>query len=251
VARYAWGPVDYHDLLRARLKRLAGWLTDRIPAARARGVVDTAPLLERAFAQLAGLGWVGKNSMLLDRDLGSWFFLAALLVDLELAYDPPYATDHCGTCTACLDRCPAGAFPKPYLLDARRCISYLTIEHRGSIPTALRGCVGDWLFGCDVCQEVCPWNNRVPASAEPDFGPWEEMNPVDLLPLFDLDDAAFRARFRKTALWRAKRRGLLRNAATVLGNQCAVIAIPTLKRGLTESDATVRAACRWALEQMC
>ena len=192
VSRYAWGD-DYHDLIRQRLNRLTEFLVREAPGSKARGVVDTAPLLEREFAQLAGLGWIGKNTLLLNKRLGSWFFLAALLTDLELEYDEPHAADHCGTCRACLDACPTQAFVAPYVLDARRCISYLTIELRESIPVELREGVGDWLFGCDVCQDVCPWNHRAPSSVEPAFQPSEGMNPVDVASLFALDDAAFRA----------------------------------------------------------
>ena len=248
VSRYAWGN-DYHDLIWDRLNQLAGFLQAQAPGAKARGVVDTAPLLEREFAQLAGLGWIGKNTLLLNKQLGSWFFLAALLTDLELEYDAPHETDHCGTCRACLDACPTDAFVAPYVLDARRCISYLTIELRESMPAELRGGVGDWLFGCDVCQDVCPWNHRAPLATEPAFAPSEGMNAVDLAGLFMLDDTAFRERFRHTPLWRAKRRGLLRNAAIVLGNRLHSAAIPALVRGLNDAEPLIRAACAWALRQ--
>jgi epoxyqueuosine reductase len=247
VSRYAWGDADYHDLIRRRLNLLAGHLRERVPTARVRGVVDTAPLLEREFAQLAGLGWVGKNTMLINRHQGSWFFLAALLTDLELSYDASPETDHCGTCRACLDACPTDAFPQPYVLNAARCISYLTIELRAAIPHELRPEIGDWLFGCDVCQDVCPWNGRSPLSREPEFEPRAGSNPIDLITLFDLDDATFRARFRRTPLWRPKRRGVLRNAAMVLGNQPAPAAVPALCRGLNDSEPLVRGACAWAL----
>jgi len=248
VSRYAWG-ADYHELIRGRLDTLADFLRARRPECKARGVVDTAPLLEREFAQLAGLGWVGKNTLLLNRDLGSWFFLAALLTDLELDYDAPHAADHCGTCRACLDACPTGAFPAPYVLDARRCISYLTIELRGPMPAELRRGVGDWLFGCDVCQDVCPWNHRAPTADEPAFQPADGMNPIALAQMFAWDDEAFRRRFRHTPLWRAKRRGLLRNAAIVLGNQRHEPAIEALARGLNDAEPLVRGACAWALRQ--
>jgi epoxyqueuosine reductase len=246
VSRYAWG-ADYHELIRRRLERLAEFLRGQVAGAAVRGVVDTAPLLEREFAQLAGLGWIGKNTLLLNKQFGSWFFLAALLTDVELDYDEPHAVDHCGTCRACLDACPTGAFVAPYVLDARRCISYLTIELKGSMPAELRPMLDDWLFGCDVCQDVCPWNQRAPMAGEPALSPAPEMNPVELAGLFALDDNAFRRRFRPTALWRAKRRGLLRNAATVLGNQRHPAALPALARGLCDDEPVVRAACAWAL----
>jgi epoxyqueuosine reductase len=251
VSRYAWSH-DYHELIWRRLDELAAWLSTQSMDCRVRGVVDTAPLLEREFAQLAGLGWVGKNTLLLNKDLGSWFFLAALLTDLELDYDAPYAADHCGTCTACLDACPTDAFVAPYVLDARKCISYLTIELRTQIPESLRAGVGEWLFGCDVCQDVCPWNTREHNAAhtdEPALQPVEGMNPIDLIALFDLDEEAFRRRFRHTPLWRAKRRGLLRNAAIVLGNRPADAAIPAFMKGLSDSEPLVREACAWALRQ--
>src|SRR5262245_54350600 len=152
VSRYAWGEADYHDLIHARLEQFANCLRDRAPEAGVRGVVDTAPLLERDFAQLAGLGWIGKNTLLLNRNEGSWFFLAALLTDIELAYDVPHETDHCGTCRACLDACPTDAFPQPYVLDASRCISYLTIELRDAVPSQSRSGIGDVLFCCDYGQ---------------------------------------------------------------------------------------------------
>jgi epoxyqueuosine reductase len=249
VSRYAWG-VDYHELIRGRLNELVAWLAHERPGAMARGVVDTAPLLEREFAQLAGLGWIGKNTLLLNKWTGSWFFLAALLTDQELDYDDPHSADHCGTCRACLDACPTGALVAPGVLDARRCISYLTIELRTDMPAELRSGVGDWLYGCDICQEVCPWNGRAPQSSEPDFAPLPGQDAPELAPLFSLDDAEFRARFRRSPLWRAKRRGLLRNAAIVLGNQRHAAALPALIRGLDDSEPLVRAACAWAIGQM-
>ena len=249
VSRYAWGN-DYHDVIRERLHQLADYLRVLVPGANARGVVDTAPLLERDFARLAGLGWIGKNTLLLNRDEGSWFFLAALLTDQLLTYDEPHDTDHCGTCRACLDACPTNAFVDEYVLDATRCISYLTIELRESIPRDLREGMGDWLFGCDVCQDVCPWNSKAPAVEEADFAPVDGMNPVELAALFDLDDEAFRSRFKHTPLWRPKRRGLLRNAAIVLGNQRAVAATDGLAKGLSDAEPLVRGACAWALGEL-
>ncbi len=246
ISRYAWG-TDYHTIIRDRLDALADWLRVEDPNVKVRGVVDTAPLLEREFAQLAGLGWIGKNTLLLNKQLGSWFFLAALLTDIELEYDAPHETDHCGTCRACLDACPTGAFVDAYVLDARRCISYLTIELRDHLPSDLRPGIGDWLFGCDVCQDVCPWNHRAPQSNEPRFQPLEGADPIQLAALFGLDDDAFRARFRDTPLWRAKRRGLLRNAAIVLGNRPHEMSLPALIRGLSDVEPLVRAACAWAI----
>ncbi len=246
VSRYAWGD-DYHDLVRARLQSLCDLCTAKVPTARVRGVIDTAPLLEREFAELAGLGWLGKNTLLLNKQAGSYFFLAALLTDLEMEYDSPHAADHCGTCRACLDACPTEAFVAPYVLDARRCISYLTIESREPIPRELRPGVGDWLFGCDVCQDVCPWNRHAPVVDEPQLQPHEAQTSLDLLPLFALDDASFRRRFRDTPLWRPKRRGILRNAAIVLGNRPNPQAISALTLGLNDEEPLVRGACAWAL----
>jgi epoxyqueuosine reductase len=246
VSRYAWGPADYHDVVHRRLQQLCLVARQLEPTARVRGVVDTAPLLEREFAQMAGLGWVGKNTMLLHRQVGSWFFLAAVLLDCELVYDEPFVSDHCGSCTACLDACPTAAFPEPYVLDATRCLSYLTIELRGRIDPGLRPLLGDWLFGCDVCQDVCPWNRKSTAG-EASFTPRADLNPVSLPPLFWLDDAAFRQYFRRTSLWRARRRGLLRNAAIVLGNSPSQAALPALVHGLHDPEALVRGAVAWAL----
>jgi epoxyqueuosine reductase len=250
VARYAWGYQDYHELIRERLDRLTDRVRALAPGAQVRGVVDTAPLLEHEFAQLAGLGWIGKNTLLLNKRAGSWFFLAALLTDQELVYDAPHEQDHCGTCRACLDACPTRAFPQPYVLDARRCISYLTIELRTAIPDELRSGIGNWLFGCDICQEVCPWNRQTQESGEPAFQPRHDGNPVDLIPLLALDDAAFRQRFRGTPLWRARRRGLLRNAAIVLGNSGCEAGRDALGRGLRDPEPLVRGACAWALGRL-
>ncbi len=247
VSRYAWGDVDYHDLIHARLNVLAESILEITPAAKVRGVVDTAPFLERDFAQMAGLGWIGKNTLLLNRQHGSWFFLAALLTDLVLEYDAVQETDHCGSCRACLDACPTAAFPQPYVLDASRCISYLTIELREAIPHALRAGLGNRVFGCDVCQEVCPWNSKAPVGTQAEFMPRPENDPIDLIALFELDDAAFRERFHKTPLWRPRRRGLLRNAAITLGNYPTPAAVPALTRGLNDDEPLIRGACAWAL----
>jgi epoxyqueuosine reductase len=246
VSRYAWGS-DYHDLIRDRLAELAALHQRLAPGAAVRGVVDTAPLLEREFAQLAGLGWIGKNTLLVNRRYGSWLFLAALLTSEVLEYDAPFEVDHCGTCRACLDACPTGALVAPHRLDAPRCISYLTIEARSPVPKHLRPRLDDWVFGCDRCQEVCPWNRHAPATNEAAFHPASGMNPLELVGLFALDDGAFRRRYGRTPLWRAKRRGLLRNAAIALGNRPHEAAIPSLVQGLADPEPLVRGACAWAL----
>jgi epoxyqueuosine reductase len=249
VARYAHG-ADYHDILRARLNRLLAWLQGEAPGCRGRGVVDTAPLLERDFARRAGLGWFGKNTMLLNKRLGSYFFLGGLLLDLDLTPDPPHETSHCGTCTACLEACPTQAFAGPGLLDSRRCISYLTIELRGPIPEQLREGLGDWVFGCDVCQEVCPWNRKAPPGREPALRPRPDLEAVDPAELLGLSSDDFRRRFRGTALTRAQRRGLLRNAALVLGNRGRADALPALERALNDPEPLVREAAEWAIARI-
>jgi epoxyqueuosine reductase len=232
------------------LHTLADFVRSHCPSSSVRGVVDTAPLLEREFAQMAGLGWAGKNTLLLHPQAGSYFFLAAILTDQELEYDPPFTAEHCGTCRACLDACPTQAFPQPYVLDARRCISYLTIELRGPIPLEMREGIGDWLFGCDICQEVCPWNSKAPISTINAFEPRSDLWSVELSELFFLTEDQFRARFRATPLWRAKRQGVLRNAAIVLGNQRAGNAVKALRVGLVDGDPVIREACAWALSRL-
>ena len=246
VARYARGD-DYHDLLRSRLNPLAAWLEARVPGGRARGVVDSAPLAERDFAWLAGLGWFGKNTMLIDPRAGSYFLLSALVTDVVLPPDAPLQTDHCGTCTACLDACPTGAFPAPRVLDASKCISAVTIEDHGPIAPAQREQLGDWIFGCDVCQEVCPWNRHAPGSAEPAFQPRGGQASLPLAELLALDERGFRTRFRGSPLLRAKRRGLLRSAAIVLGNRPHPPAFAALAAAVADDDAVIRAAAAWAL----
>lgn len=249
IARYAWGTADYHDVIHDRLKQLKQFVHSLDETINVRGVVDTAPLLEREFAALAGIGWKAKNTLLINRPAGSWFFLAALLLDAPLEYDSPVDTDHCGTCTACLDACPTHAFVGPNVLDATKCISYLTIEHRTAIPLELRPLMDDWILGCDVCQEVCPWNRKSPLSNEVAFEPLEAHNPLDLRSLFTLTDEQFRTRFRKTPLWRPKRRGILRNAAIALGNHPDGGNIDALSRGLVDPEPLVRGAAAWALGQ--
>ncbi len=218
IARYARLPADYHDLIRERLRRLADYLHQQRPGCRTRGIVDTAPLLERDFARRAGLGWIGKNTMLIHKRLGSWLFLAALLTDVELPSDAPQETAHCGTCTRCLEACPTDAFPQPYVLDATRCISYLTIELTGPIPADLQPPLGDWLFGCDICNDVCPWNRKAPETADPEFRPDAKREEVRAEDFLTMTPDEFAARFGHTPLARPGLEGMRRNAEIVLRN---------------------------------
>jgi len=213
VARYAWGR-DYHDVMAPRLQRLSAHLAEA-GGAESRGYVDTGPVLERDLAARAGLGWIGKNTMLLHPRLGSWFFLGVLLTTAELTHDAPLA-DRCGSCLACLDACPTGAFVAPYVLDARRCISYLTIEHRGEVDPGLQPGMAGWQFGCDVCQDVCPWNRKAPISDVADFRPEAPYPGAESIAA--MDDDQLRRRFAGTALLRAKPSGLRRNASIYRSN---------------------------------
>jgi len=213
VARYAWGR-DYHDVMTPRLAALGARLAE-VCGAVSKGYVDTGPVLERDLAASAGLGWIGKNTMLLHPDLGSWFLIGVLLTTAALDFDEPLP-DRCGTCRACLDACPTGAFVAPYVLDARRCISYLTIEHRGPIAPALEGELGAWEFGCDVCQDVCPWNRKSPVTREGAFLPSVPYPGAERLAA--MSDEELRARFAGTALLRSKPAGLRRNAAIARDN---------------------------------
>ena len=253
VARYAWG-LDYHEVVKPRLIELVRQL-ERIAGRelRARCFVDAVPLLERAAAERAGLGFFGKNTNLLQPRKGSWFFLAEILIDLELPVNPVSLKVSCGTCTRCLDQCPTRAFDGAYRLDSRLCISYLTIENRGAIPVELREGIGEWIFGCDVCQEVCPFN-RFSSNTQ-----WEELRPesgvgsrLDLVEVLSLrSEAAFKDRFRGTPLLRAKRSGLLRNGAVVAANVGCTEAVSLLEE-LSSSDPhpVVRSHSLWALSKL-
>jgi epoxyqueuosine reductase len=241
IAAYAAG-LDYHDVIKSRLQTLVNFLSDLRPNLWARAYVDTGPLLEREWAYRSGLGWFGKNTMLLHKQAGSWFFLAEILVNLELAGDGiPRA--HCGTCTQCLSDCPTGALEQGYVLKAPLCISYLTIEHRGPIPHELRPKLGNWIFGCDVCQDVCPWNKKF-GQLRDDLV--DELFP-SLLDVLALDEAGFRTRFGRSAIRRSKRRGLLRNVAIALGNSGNPEAIPPLRIALHDPEPLVRGHAAWAL----
>lgn len=273
VARYAWG-LDYHDVVKPRLLELAAEIERlaRRPV-HARCFVDAVPLLERAAAARAGIGFVGKNTNLLRPRQGSWFFLAEILLDLELPADDAPVRVSCGTCHRCLDACPTDAFVGPYQLDARRCISYLTIEHKGAIPAALRPGLGEWVFGCDGCQEmppettrrgrlpvvvrgseaVCPFNRFASETAWLALHPGAGVGPrLDLVETLSLaSDADFRARFKGTPLLRPKRRGLLRNAAIVAANIGCTAAVPALQaRAEQDAEPLVRAHALWALMRL-
>jgi epoxyqueuosine reductase len=242
IASYALGE-DYHDRVMARARAVAAELQRLRPGALARLYVDTGPVFEREWAREAALGWFGKNTNLLNRTHGSYFFLAEIFTDLELGGEPKSYGEFCGTCRRCLDLCPTGALHEGYVMESRRCISYLTIELRGPIERELRPQLGNWIFGCDICQEVCPWNEegRVEVS---------ELQPY-LPDLLMLDDEGFRARFRKSALKRAKRRGLLRNVAVALGNTGNPDAVPVLEHALRhEPEPLVRGHVAWALGRL-
>jgi epoxyqueuosine reductase len=253
VARYAWGR-DYHEVIKGRLFRLREELEKELGARiKARGFTDAVPLLERSAAQHAGLGFFGRNSCLINDRVGSYFFIADLIVDLELEFDPP-GMGTCGRCTRCMDRCPTGAIKAPGVVDARLCISYLTIENRSEIPRRLRPLVGDWAFGCDVCQEVCPYNKRkATRSRWPEFsegtgaGPYLEIEEV----LGIRTDEEFGRRFAGTPLTRPGRAGLLRNCCVVAGNLGLERAVPALRRCLREDESPlVRSHAAWALGEI-
>ncbi|HVJ87477.1 MAG TPA: tRNA epoxyqueuosine(34) reductase QueG [Caulifigura sp.] len=249
VARYARIPVDYHDVLRERLKQLAAVLHEARPGCRTRGVVDTAPLLERDFARRAGLGWFGKNTMLLNKRLGSWFFLAALLTDVELPADAPHETAHCGTCTRCLEACPTDAFVEPYVLDARRCISYLTIELGPKpIDEELATGMQDWAFGCDVCQEVCPWNRKAPVASDPAFRAEASRAELSLAWLLELGEAGFKKAFAKSPLSRPGYEAMVRNLCVAVGNSGTDADLPALAAASGHPSELIRAAAERGMQ---
>jgi epoxyqueuosine reductase len=240
IAAYALGP-DYHDTVSTRARMVAARLVSERPGSVTRVYVDTGAVFEREWAAEARLGWFGRNTNLLNRHHGSYFFLAEIFTDIELAPELEPYREHCGTCRQCLDLCPTHALAEGYVMEPRLCISYLTIEHRGSIPVGLRPALGNWIFGCDICQEVCPWNVASGAAPEDALMPF-------LPELMALDEDGFRQRFRKSAVMRAKRRGLLRNAAVVMGNTGNPEAIPALARALEhEAEPLVRAHAVWAM----
>src|SRR5579863_1236524 len=249
VARYARGR-DYHDLMGERLRALATQIAAAFPGTSSRPYVDTGPVLERELAARAGLGAVGKNTNLLDRQGGSWFLLGELFLTLDLAPDAP-VTDLCGRCTRCLEACPTGALPAPYRLDSRRCISYWTIEHRGELPAAARELVGDWVFGCDVCQEVCPWNFKAAGAEHPELTLPPERGELDLVGLLLLERDGYVARFRGSPMKRAKQEGLQRNAAVAMDRRGDRRYVPALASALGGAGSVVvRGHAAWALGRL-
>ena len=257
IARYARGQ-DYHGIIKKRLLELHRWIEASVEGSvEGRVYVDTGPILEREMAVRAGVGWFGKNTMLIHPKRGSYFFLGVLLLDLDLDADVPFQEDHCGTCRSCLDACPTGALlgrdaSGAPVMDAPRCISYLTIEHRGPIPVELRPLMGNRVYGCDICQEVCPWNETFAEPAEVEaYRAREGLDGPSLLELADqllgLDDDGFRELFRESPIKRAKRAGLLRNVCVALGNWGDAKAVPVLVRALDDAEALVRGHAAWAL----
>lgn len=260
ISNYAWG-VDYHDVMTPRLEELAAWLRRQLPGdVQTRVYVDTGAILERDHAETAGLGFTGKNTMLIAPRRGSFFFLGELLTTLPLAYDTPRpAMPGCGSCRRCLDACPTNAFPEPYVLDARRCISYLTIELKGWIPPELRPLMGNWIYGCDVCQDVCPFNRFAQPTTHPAIQltnhlanepiNWNTIAPP-LLDILALDEAGFNERFARSPIKRIKRARLLRNACVAAGNWGSQAAVPALAALLEDPDPLLRGHAAWALHQI-
>lgn len=263
IARYAWG-LDYHDVMLPRLQELAGFIEQEAGSPiNQRAYVDTGPVLERDVAAMAGLGFIGKNSLLINPGYGSYLFLGEILVDVELEYDEPapdggasyrsgsQITGTCGKCTRCLDICPTHAFPAPYVVNSRRCISYLTIELKGAIPLELRPLLGNWIFGCDECQSICPWVRRYSRPGRTGFLHYDpELAAPRLVDLMTLDEPAFRTRFKKTPVGRARRRGLLRNVAVALGNWGSPEALPVLEQALSDPEPLIREHAAWAIARI-
>ncbi|MFZ0546115.1 MAG: tRNA epoxyqueuosine(34) reductase QueG [Candidatus Promineifilaceae bacterium] len=251
ISNYAWG-VDYHGVMTPRLHELAAWLAEEVEAeTQCKVYVDTGAILERDHAESAGLGFTGKNTMLIGPRRGSWFFLGELLTTAELVPDTPQPMPTCGRCHRCLDACPTNAFPEPYVLDARRCISYLTIELKGWIPKELRPLMGNWVYGCDVCQVVCPFNRFAPESTESAFRPsgYETAAPY-LLDLLSLDADSFQRRFANSPIKRIKRERFMRNVCVAAGNWGSETAVPPLLTLLSDPNAMVRGHAAWALRQI-
>ena len=248
VAQYSWGD-DYHVVIKERLKALVEGLSQRLDRPiNARWYVDDGPMLDRAVAQRAGIGWFGKNTNILTRSHGSWVFLGQVITDLEMDPDPPLKKT-CGSCVSCIDACPTGAIVAPYVIDNARCISHLTIENRGPIPRDLRPLMFDWVFGCDICQDVCPVNRKAAYSGEVAFKA-RRFTSLDLVALLEMTEEEFRERFRNSPIKRAKRVGLQRNACVALGNAGDPAAIPALSSALRDGEPLVRGHAAWALGRL-
>ena len=246
IARYAWGD-DYHDVMEKKLRELNQFLENA--GGRQRSYVDTGPVLERDFAAEAGIGWHGKSTMLLNRSLGTWFFLAEIFTTLELPADPPQV-GHCGSCTRCIDACPTGAITAPHQVDARRCISYLTIELKGSIPLEFRPLIGDRIYGCDDCLDACPWNRFAQVSRESAFAARPAVAQMRLRDFLALDDAQFREMFRGSPIKRIKRRGFLRNVCVALGNVGTRDDLPALAEAAHDREPLIAEHALWAIAQI-
>ena len=248
ISRYAWGD-DYHATVKARLEGLLRFIHEREPSTQGLCYVDAGPLMEKVWGAQTSLGWMGKHTNLITRDWGSWFFIGIILLNLELECDRP-EKDYCGRCTRCIQACPTGAIVAPRVLDARLCISYLTIEMRGEIPAGLRPLIGNRIFGCDDCQEVCPWNRFASADSEPCFRPREGNLMPDLLALVRITPDEFKLRFKNSPVLRATRDGFVRNVVIALGNSGRREAIPALSGALQDSSPLVRSHAEWALERL-
>jgi epoxyqueuosine reductase len=253
ISRYAWGG-DYHDSVLLRLKQVEAALRGALPSDQqmtltTRSYVDTGPVVERIYAKYAGVGWIGKNTCIINQQKGSWLFLGVILTSLELAPDLP-APDRCGTCTRCIDACPTNAFLGPYKLDANKCISYLTIEKRGAIADDLRAGMGHQLFGCDICQDVCPWNRKAPATSAPQFQPRAGLVNPPLDWLAEMSEEEFRTFFRGSPIRRTKRRGLRRNVAIAMGNSGNDEFLPVLEKLAADEDDSVAESAKWAISRL-
>ncbi len=250
IAAYAWGR-DYHIVLPERMKQLVAFIEEQVGrVVPNRWYTDTGPVLERDLAQRAGLGWIGKNTCLINPRSGSYFLLAEILLGLELEPDPPFKTDHCGTCTRCLDACPTQAILPDHTLDARRCISYLTIELKEDIPEGLRPLMQDWIFGCDICQQVCPWNRFAAPEGDASFRPRSGSPRPDLIQILELTPSTFNQRFEDSPIERAKRRGLLRNAVVALANTGDSSSLPALEKVLDDPEPLIREHAAWAIKEI-
>jgi epoxyqueuosine reductase len=250
ISRYAWGD-DYHDVIRERLLLLVEFIKNTAETElKSRVFVDSGPILEREYAQKAKLGWIGKNTNLINWRSGSWYFLSEVLVSIELESETQPLRGSCGTCTKCIEACPTDAIIEPNLLDSRLCISYLTIELKDSIPKELRPEMGNLIFGCDICQEVCPWNSKATPTTEPAFLPRDGNLAPELLTLINMTQTEFSKRFKGSPIKRAKRRGFLRNVIVAIGNWRSRTAVPALKKVLIDDEPLIRGHAAWALGQV-